>query len=86
MQASVKIMDIDVDMMSNDVFVRKMNEYLTDDHLDVIMFASTKMLNKAMEDEEYRALLEKADLFLPGEKALLGNASCRCSGGGRHGS
>lgn len=65
MQASVKIMDIDVDMMSNDVFVRKMNEYLTDDHLDVIMFASTKMLNKAMEDEEYRALLEKADLFLP---------------------
>ena len=71
MQASVKIMDIDVDMMSNDVFVRKMNEYLTDDHLDVIMFASTKMLNKAMEDEEYRALLEKADLFLPGEKALL---------------
>ena len=49
MQASVKIMDIDVDMMSNDVFIRKMNEYLTDDHLDVIMFASTKMLNKAME-------------------------------------
>ena len=35
MQASVKIMDIDVDMMSNDVFVRKMNEYLTDDHLHV---------------------------------------------------
>ena len=33
MQASVKIMDIDVDMMSNDVFVRKMNEYLTDDHV-----------------------------------------------------
>ena len=64
MQASVKIMDIDVDMMSNDVFVRKMNEYLTDDHLDVIMFASTKMLNKAMEDEEYRALLEKADRTL----------------------
>lgn len=63
MQASVKIMDIDVDMMSNDVFVRKMNEYLTDDHLDVIMFASTKMLNKAMEDEEYRALLEKQTCF-----------------------
>ena len=59
MQASVKIMDIDVDMMSNDVFIRKMNEYLTDDHLDVIMFASTKMLNKAMEDEEYRTLLQE---------------------------
>jgi N-acetylglucosaminyldiphosphoundecaprenol N-acetyl-beta-D-mannosaminyltransferase len=71
MQASVKIMNMDVDMMSNDVFIQKMNEYLTDDRLDVILFASTGMLNRAVEDEEYHALLECADLFLPGERALL---------------
>lgn len=71
MQASVKIMNVDVDMMSNDVFIRKMNEYLTDDHLDVILFASTRMLNRAVEDEEYRTLLDEAELFLPGEEALL---------------
>ena len=85
MQASVKIMDIDVDMMSNDVFIRKMNEYLTDDHLDVIMFASTKMLNKAMEDEEYRTLLDKADLFARG-KGIADHASCRRTGSGGYGS
>ena len=36
MQASVKIMDIDIDMLSNDILIDKMNEYLKDDHLDVI--------------------------------------------------
>lgn len=71
MQATVKILGVDVDMMSNDVFLEKMNEYLSDDRLDVILFASTDMLNKAAEDEEYRLLIEKAELLLPGEEALL---------------
>ncbi len=71
MQTSVKIMDIDVDMMTNDVFIQKMNEYLMDDKLNVIFFASTELLNRAVEDESYRALVEQADLFLPGEEALL---------------
>ena len=46
--ASVKVLDIDIDMMTNDVFVQKMNEYLSDDKLDVILFASTELLDKAM--------------------------------------
>lgn len=71
MQVSVKIMDIDIDMMSNDIFIQKMNEYLTDDSLDVILFASTKMLNRAVEDVEYRRMIEQAELLLPGEEALL---------------
>lgn len=71
MQASVKIMDIDVDMMTNDVFIQKMNEYLTDDRLNVIFFASTELLNRAVEDELYRALIDQAELFLPGEEPLL---------------
>ena len=85
MQASVKIMDIDVDMMSNDVFVRKMNEYLTDDHLDVIMFASTKMLNKAMEGG-VPCTSGKSRPVSAGREGTSSNASCRCTGGGRHGS
>lgn len=71
MHASVKIMDIEVDMMTNDIFIQKMNEYLTDDHLDVIFFASTGMLDRATKDESYRQLIEQAELFLPGEEALL---------------
>ena len=71
MQASVKIMEIDVDMMTQDVFIQKMNEYLTDDHLDVILFASTELLDRAVEDEFYRELIDRAELVLPGEEALL---------------
>lgn len=71
MQVSVKIMDIDIDMMSNDIFIQKMNEYLTDDSLDVILFASTQMLNRAVEEPEYRQMLDEARLLLPGEEALL---------------
>ena len=71
MQASVKIMDIDVDMLSNDVFIKKINEYLTDEKLQVIFFASTELLDRAVAEEEYRKLVDMAELFLPGEEALL---------------
>lgn len=71
MQASVKIMNIDIDMLSNDIFIEKMNEYLTEERLQVILFASTDLINRAVDDEEYRQLLEKAELILPGEEALL---------------
>lgn len=71
MQASVKIMDIDVDMLTNDIFTGKINEYLSDDHLYVIFFASAELLDRAAKDEDYRGIIEQADLFLPGEEALL---------------
>ena len=73
MQASVKIMDIDIDMLSNDILIDKMNEYLKDDHLDVIFFASAELLDRAVDDEKYHELIDKAELFLPGEEALLSN-------------
>lgn len=71
MQTSVKIMDIDVDMLSNDVFIQKINDYLTNEKLQVIFFASMEMLNRAAQKAEYRELIEMAELFLPGEEALL---------------
>lgn len=71
MQASVKIMDIDVDMISNDVLIKEINGYLTDEKPQVILFASTELLNQAVADENYRKLIDMADLILPGEEALL---------------
>ena len=71
MQASVKIMDIDVDMISNDVLIKEINGYLTDEKPQVILFASTELLNQAVGDESYKELIGRADLLLPGEEALL---------------
>lgn len=71
MQASVNIMGIDIDMLSEDIFIEKMNEYLADDYLNVIFFASAESLDRAVNDDDYHAILDKAELFLPGEEALL---------------
>lgn len=71
MHASVKVMDIDVDMITQDVFIHKMNEYLSDDRPEVILFASTELLDMALEQEEIHELINQADLFLPGEETLL---------------
>lgn len=64
-------MDIDVDMITQDVFIRKMNEYLSDDKPEVILFASTELLDMALEQEEFHQLINQADLILPGEETLL---------------
>ena len=71
MHTSVKIMDIDVDILTSDTFIEKIDSYLSDAHLNVIFFISTELLNMAMEDEEYRGIIEKATLLLPGEEPLL---------------
>lgn len=71
MQASVKILGIDIDMLTEDVFTSKMNEYLADDHLYVIFFASAETLDRAARETDYKEVIDKADLFLPGEQALL---------------
>lgn len=78
MHASVKVLDIDIDMMTNDVFVQKMNEYLSDDKLDVILFASTELLDKAMGEESYREVIEQADLILPVRRHCLVHIMLKC--------
>lgn len=71
MHASVNILNTDVDIMTNDIFIQKMNEYLLEDKLNVILFASTELLSLTTEDESFCSLIKDADLLLPGEEALL---------------
>lgn len=66
-------MGMDIDMLSNDVFIQKINTYLSEDKLDVIFFASAEVINRAVENEKYHELVDRAELFLPGEEALLTN-------------
>ncbi len=73
MQSVVNVMGIEIDMLSNDVFIEKINTYLNDDKLDVIFFASAESINRAVENEKYHELVDRAELFLPGEEALLTN-------------
>ena len=71
MQTSVNIMGIDVDILSNDVFINKINEYLTTEKIQVIFFASAEVLERASKEEEYKKIVDMAELFLPGEEESL---------------
>lgn len=71
MKTTVKVMDLDVNIMDTQLFTSKIKEYLTDDRLNVILFATTKMLEEVTNDGEYREMLSRADLILPGEDTLL---------------
>lgn len=71
MEAKVNIMGLDVDLISTDSFTRRMEEYLTNDYLNLIFILSTTMVYDAMENEAYKETLCKADMLIPGEEAML---------------
>jgi len=71
MEAKVNIMGLDVDLVSTDSFTRRTEQYLTNDYLNIIFLLSTKMVYDAMEREEYKDILSKAHMLIPGEEALL---------------
>jgi Teichoic acid biosynthesis proteins len=71
MDTTIKIMDLDINMISMDTFLSKINDYLTNEYLNVILLASATMLEEAANDSEYREMLSRADLILPGDETLL---------------
>lgn len=71
MEAKVNIMGLDVDLISTDSFTKRIEEYLTNDYLNLIFILSTTMVYDAMEHEEYKNTLSKAHMLIPGEEAML---------------
>lgn len=71
METSVNILGTDVDILSNDVFVDKVDGFLTNDKLQVIFFVSAEILERASKEEEYRKCIDMAELCLPGEEESL---------------
>ncbi len=71
MEAKVNIMGLDVDLISNDSFTRRIEEYLTNDYLNLIFILSTDMVYDAMGHESYKETLSRAHMLIPGEEAML---------------
>lgn len=71
MQTTATIKGIDVDILSNDVFIDLINEFLTTEKMQVIFFASKEVLKRASKGGEYKKLADMAELFLPGEEESL---------------
>lgn len=71
MEAKVNIMGLDVDLISTDSFTKRIEEYLTNDYLNLIFILSTEMVYEAVEHENYKEILSKAHMLIPGEEAML---------------
>lgn len=72
MDTIVKVMDLDVNIMDSDTFNKKVEGYLEDDQLNILLLATSRLFVEAGEKEEFRKMISAADAIVPGEEALLG--------------
>ena len=68
---NVKVMELVLDLLQVDEFYRFMNEYLSNDYLNIVYLISMGLLEKSSEDEELHKRIMSADLLLPAEKGVL---------------
>jgi N-acetylglucosaminyldiphosphoundecaprenol N-acetyl-beta-D-mannosaminyltransferase len=71
MDTTIKIMDLDINIISIDSFIVRIKNYFTNDALNVILLSSTEMLEEATENSGYRDMISRADMILPGDKTIL---------------
>ncbi len=71
MGTKIKIMDMEMDLLTEETFQEEVRGYLTNDFLNVIHFISLDYIDVYEENEVVRNALAQADLVLPGEKAVL---------------
>lgn len=71
MKNKISIMGIDVDLVTVSSLSKSMNEYLTNDYLNIIYFVTAKTIESVIHDEEYRNSIASSDLVLPAQELLL---------------
>ena len=71
MGTSLKIMDLELDLLTEEMLCKKMAEYLSGDLFRVVHLVSLDYIDKYEEEPVVQEVLEEADLVLPGEKAIL---------------
>lgn len=71
MDRTVRIMEVELNILDDEQLEEKVRKCFDNDYLNVILLASQKLLFRAAESPGFRELLLRADLILPGEEALL---------------
>lgn len=71
MGTRIKIMDLELDLLTEETFQKEVEKYLSNDYLNVIHLISLDYIDMYDENELVRETLGEADLVLPGEKAIL---------------
>lgn len=71
MGTRIKIMDLELDILTEETFCEEVKNYLSNDYLNVIHLISLDYIDTYDENELVRETLGEADMVLPGEKAIL---------------
>lgn len=71
MDKTVQIMDLPVCIMDRDCFCEKVEGYLQKPKFNVILLASGQLFKEVFENEYLYGMISKADMIVPGEKAVL---------------
>lgn len=71
MGTRIKIMDLELDILTEETLRQELENYLSNDYLNVIHLISLDYIDTYDQNELVRETLGEADLVLPGEKAIL---------------
>ncbi len=71
MGTSIRIMDLELDILPEETLRDRIAEYVSSDILNIIQLISLDYVDTYEKSESVREMLEEADLVLPGEKAIL---------------
>lgn len=71
MGTKVKIMDIEVDLLTQETCLEELQGYLENDYLNIVHMISLDYIDAYDKNDLVQTALEEADLVLPGEKAIL---------------
>lgn len=71
MGTRIKIMDLEIDLLTEETFESLVSEYLTNDYLNIVHLISLDYIDTYDENELVQETLQQADIVLPGEKAIL---------------
>lgn len=64
-------MGTEIDVVDQRYFQTQIEEYLSNDYLNIVSFISVQMIERAENDEKYRELFGRIDYMLPSEETLL---------------
>lgn len=71
MGTRINVMDFEIDLLTQETLLSLVQEYVSNDYLNVIHVVSTKLIDVADANTSLKESLYNADLVLPGEKELL---------------
>lgn len=71
MGTRIKIMDMELDILTEENFQEELTSYLSNDFLKVVHLISLDYIDMYDENELVQEMLMDADMVLPGEKAIL---------------